>query len=70
VIADGKLRLEDCESLLDESQKSADVMVGAVGEGFVQQGLDPESPESHCKIGRICEAVLPLDQSTNDPLQL
>jgi hypothetical protein len=67
-MADGKLRLENCESLLDDSQKSADVVVGAVREGFVQQGFDPESPESHRKIGRSCEAALPFDESTNHSL--
>jgi hypothetical protein len=41
-MADGELRLENVKSLLDDSQKSTDVMVGAVREGFVQQGFDPE----------------------------
>jgi hypothetical protein len=67
VFANAELRLKDVKSLLGYENEVADLKVGAVCELPVQCGGDPECSESHRNIGRSCVAVLPLDQSTNDP---
>jgi hypothetical protein len=68
MMADRKLRFENAETLLDDLDECADLVISAFLQTLVQQGCDPESPESPGKAGRTCEAALPLDKSTNHSL--